>query len=147
MMKISTTRFGSVEIEPEDIFHFPSGLSGMDESRHWVLFADAANDCLGWLQNVNSPDIAFAVVSPRRFVPEYQVRVLRSEIFPLQLRSTHDAQVLVIVSKSGSTLTVNLRAPLLFNLERRLGRQVVVNDEQSLQHALTCQHAHLRKSA
>ena len=146
-MDIRTTRFGTVEVEPDDIILFPSGLPGVEPSRHWVLLADSENGALGWLQSVARPELAFAVVSPRRFVPDYQVRVHRGEIQPLQLPAPHDAQVLVIVSKSGNTLTANLKAPLLFNLERRLGRQVVVNDDQPLQYEMVHQRAQLRKSA
>ena len=146
-MRINTSRFGSVEIQPEDIVLFPSGLPGMEQSRHWVVLADADNDALGWLQNVAEPEIAFAVVSPRRFIPDYQVRVFRSEIQPLQLQRAEEAQVLVIISKTEAALTVNLRAPLLFNLERRLGRQVILNEEQPLRHVISPQYVHLRKSA
>ena len=146
-MEIKTTRFGSVGIDPGDILLFPDGMPGMEECRHWVLLADAENDCLGWLQSTTRPELAFAVVSPRRFVSDYQVRIFRSEMVPLQLRNVQDAQVLVIVNKSGPTLTVNLKAPLLFNIERCLGRQVVVNDGQPLQFAITPKHLQLRKSA
>ena len=75
------------------------------------------------------------------------MRVFSSELAPLQLKNVQDSQVLVIVNKSGSILTVNLKAPLVFNLERRLARQVVVNDDQPLQYAITAEHVQLRKSA
>ncbi len=146
-MEIKTTRFGAVRIESDDILLFPDGMPGMAECRHWALLADVENDCLGWLQSTTRPEMALAVVSPRRFVPNYQVRVFSSELVPLQLKNVQDSQVLVIVNKSGSILTVNLKAPLVFNLERRLGRQVVVNDDQPLQHAITAEHVQLRKSA
>ncbi|MCH2128480.1 MAG: flagellar assembly protein FliW [Pirellulaceae bacterium] len=146
-MEINTSRFGCVEIEPGDILLFPDGLPGMDTSRHWVLLSDAQNESVGWLQSTTSPEVALAVVSPCRFVPDYQVKVFRSELTSLLLRDVQESQVLVVVSKSGSTLTVNLKAPLLFNLERRLGRQVVVNDDQPLQYAITPQNVQLRRPA
>jgi len=146
-MDLYTTRFGKVEIEADDILLFPSGLPGMEDLSHWVLLADAENEALGWLQSVGHPEKAFAVVSPRRFLTDYQVRIFRSEIEPLQLTTTHNAQVLVIVSKIDNTLTLNLKAPLLFNLDRCLGRQVIVNDDQPLQYAITCQSTQTRKSA
>ncbi|MCI0403985.1 MAG: flagellar assembly protein FliW, partial [Acidobacteria bacterium] len=40
------------------------------------------------------------------------------------------AFVLSVVSKSDGELTLNLKAPLIINLDRRLGRQVVTADEQ-----------------
>ena len=68
-MEIATTRFGTVQIEPEDILDFPSGLIGLDGSRRWVLLADGESDSLGWLQSIQRPDLALAVVSTLSIIP------------------------------------------------------------------------------
>ena len=134
--QVPTSRFGSVEIEPLDVICFPSGLRGLDGCSHWVLLADAENDALGWLQSTTHSEVALAVVSPRRFVPDYQVRVNRSELEPLALHSQGKTYVLAIVSASEHAITLNLKAPLIINRELRLGRQVIVNGDQSLQHEI-----------
>ena len=131
-MQISTTRFGLVAIDVEDIFLFPQGLIAFEDCRHWVLLADSENDSLGWLQSVTRSEVALPVISPRRFLPGYQVRVSRGQLLPLELTQFDQAYVLSIVSKSGAVLTVNLKAPLVINLDRRLGRQVITTDEQPL---------------
>jgi flagellar assembly factor FliW len=146
-MQILTTRFGVVEIDADDLISFPAGVLGLEDCRHWVLLADAANDALGWLQSTSRPDVALAVVSPRRFVPEYQLRVSKGELAPLALRNVGDAQVLVIVGKNERSITLNLKAPLVINLERRLGRQVVSTADQPVQYELTAPTVPLRKSA
>jgi flagellar assembly factor FliW len=135
-MEIRTTRFGPVQIEPNDVICFPNGMLGLDDCRHWVLLADAHNDGLGWLQSTTQPEIALAVVSPRRFVPDYQVRTARAEIEPLALDSLQHAHVLAIVSKNEQSVTLNLKAPLIINLERGVGRQVINSGEQPVQYEL-----------
>jgi flagellar assembly factor FliW len=135
-MLIETSRFGTVQIEVDDILLFPNGLFAFAHLRHWVLLADAENDAVGWLQSASDPQVAVAVVSPRRFVPHYQVRVTRSQLASLDLSTTAPAYVLTIVSKEDEKLTVNLKAPVIVNLERRLGKQVVSSDEQPLQHVI-----------
>lgn len=132
-MQISTTRFGSVRIEADDILLFPNGLVGFEHARHWVLLADGENDWVGWLQSISQAELAMPVVSPRRFVPDYQVRVSRRDIAPLELDELAKAYVLSLVSRDENQLTMNLKAPLIINLEHHLGRQVVTNDEQPLQ--------------
>lgn len=146
-MQVRTTRFGVLELGADDLLSFPSGLLGLEDCRHWVLLADAQNESLGWLQSASKPEVAVAVVSPRRFVPTYQLRVARNELEPLQLARVRDAQVLVIVGKNEQGITLNLKAPLVVNLERRLGRQVVSNADQPLQYPLSSSPAPLRKSA
>jgi flagellar assembly factor FliW len=146
-MKIDSDRFGCIEIEPGDLLHFPSGLMGLEDCRDWVLLADAENDALGWLQNSSHPDIALAVVYPRRFVPDYQIRIARGELTPLELVDIREAQVLAIVGKNDQGITLNLKAPLVINLHRRLGRQVIANGDYPLQYSLESQPAVYRKTA
>jgi flagellar assembly factor FliW len=146
-MQIHTTRFGFLEVEADAILTFPSGILGLESCRHWVLLADAHNEALGWLQSTTRSDVALAVVSPRRFVPYYQLRVSRSELTPLALKDVKEAEVLAIVSRNDQAMTLNLKAPLVINIEQRLGRQVICNGEQPVQFALEVERIPLRKSA
>src|SRR5262245_31485860 len=110
-MEILTTRFGAVQLEPGDIVRFPAGMLGLEDCQDWVLLADAENETLGWLQSTSRAEVALAVVSPRRFVPDYQVRLARTELEPLA--ADHDnLHVLVIVGRRDDTLSLNLKAPL-----------------------------------
>ena len=136
-MWINTTRFGRIEIDVGEQLHFHAGLLGMEDCRTWVLLADADNDALGWLQSTARREIALAVVSPRRFVKGYQLRVAKRELAPLELAELRQAQVLVVVGKSEMSITLNLKAPLVINLPRRQGRQVVANNDYPVQYELS----------
>ena len=92
-------------------------------------------------------DIALPVVSPRRFVNDYQVRLEPTDVEALQLNSVEQAYVLGVVSRDEQTLTLNLRAPLVINLDRRIGCQVVTVDPQPMQFELANLPTELRKSA
>ena len=146
-MWINTTRFGRIDVDSADLLTFQSGLPGLEQCREWALLADAANDALGWLQCTTRDDIAIAVVSPRRFVPHYQVRIPRSELTPLRLHDICHAQLVVVVSKNNKGLTLNLKAPIVINLEDRTGRQVVASGDLSLSQQLDHTLATLKKSA
>jgi flagellar assembly factor FliW len=135
-MDIDATRFGRLTIEADDILRFPAGLLGLDGCIDWVLLSDIQHDALGWMQSASREEVALAVVSPRRFVPEYQLRVPRRELEPLALDTAQHAHVLAILSKNDDAITLNLKAPLVINLERRLGRQVITLDDQPVQHEI-----------
>lgn len=135
-MDISTTRFGTLSIADDDVLTFVDGLIGMEEFRRWALLADAQNATLGWLQSLDRPEVALAVVSPRRFVADYRARVARRDVEPLGVTGADDAQVLVIVNQVGESLALNLKAPLVINLSTRLGRQIVAKDDHAVQHLL-----------
>jgi len=146
-MWIASTRFGPIPFEPDDVIRFPEGLLGLPDCREWLLLADQRNPTVAWLQSVDRPEVALCVVSPRRFVPNYQVRLPRREVQPLELDNLDSAEVLVIVSRSAGYITLNLKAPLIFNLQRGLGRQVVCYGDQPIQYVVASLGAALRKSA
>ena len=132
------------------------GLIGLEQCRSWVLLADGQNESLGWLQNIDRSDVAVAIVSPRLFVPDYQLRMASHELSRLHstdlsvndptvnlqspdLQSTNgrsDIQVVVIVSRQAEGLSLNLKAPLVINVQTRHGSQVVSRDEYSVRHPL-----------
>ena len=146
-MKIHTSRFAAIEIEPDDILFFRNGLLGFEDCRHWVLLADTDNAAVAWLQSMQHADIALPVVSPRRFVTDYQVRLEPADVEALQLTSVEQAYVSSVVSRDDTSLTMNLRAPLVINLDRRIGCQVVTADAQPMQYELAALPINLRKSA
>jgi flagellar assembly factor FliW len=147
-VQIETSHFGPLEIDAADILLFPHGVIAFEDCRHWVLLADAENPALAWLQSISQPDLALPVVSPRRFAPQYQVHVAKGQLAPLEFSQFDQAYVLSVVSRSDGDLTLNLKAPLIINLDRRLGRQVITTDEQPVAQMLsTAAPSLLRKSA
>ncbi len=146
-MQIATTRFGSLAVDVDDLLHFPRGVMGFEDCQHWVLLADTKNAAVGWLQSADRPAVALAVVSPRRFAPEYRIRIGQSQLSTLELASASKLYALCAVNRDDGRCTINLRAPILINLDRRLGCQVVTVDEQPLQLDLTKPSVQLRKSA
>ncbi len=146
-MQINTTRFGTVDVQAEDILLFPLGIIGFEKCLQWVLLADASNDSLGWLQSVQDPQIAMPVVSPRRFAPDYRVKVSPAQLELLELGAEDETFVLVVLARNEDSLTMNLKAPLIVNLDKQVGRQVITSDDQPLQRQLAEISEPLRKSA
>jgi flagellar assembly factor FliW len=146
-MDVFTTRFGLLSVQSQDEIVFEHGLIGLEDCRRWVVLTDSANTALGWLQNLDQGHIAVGVVSPRRFVPDYQLRVDRADLRTLGLATIRDAEVVVIASRQVNGITLNLRAPLVINVEKRLGCQVIAKDEHPVQYPLDLQNVKLRRIA
>jgi flagellar assembly factor FliW len=146
-MDVHTTRFGTLSVPPQDELLFPLGLMGLEDCRRWVILTDSENSALGWLQSIEHGHIALGIVSPRRFVSDYQLRIDRDDLRVLELTTDYDAEVAVIASRQDSGLTLNLRAPLVVNVQQRRGCQVVTKDAYPVQYPLTTQTVALRRTA
>jgi flagellar assembly factor FliW len=135
-MQLETKRFGTLRVEDDRLFFFPRGIVGYESLKQWVLLADPESPAVAWLQSASSSDHAVAVVSPRAFFPEYRVAAEGRELSALKLRTDDRVYVLTTLAGHVGRLETNLRAPILLNLSRRLGLQVIVGDEQPIRQAL-----------
>ncbi len=131
-MQIQSSRFGKMDINHSDMLLMPHGLIGFETCRHWILLSGEGNEEVAWLQSIAQSNVAIPVVSPRRFAPNYRAHVNRRELTLLHIHTEDQLYVLSVVSRSGVTLTANLKSPILLNASRHLAVQVVVNDEQPL---------------
>ena len=135
-MRIDTQRFGTLQLQTDQLFLFPQGLIGMESLRHWALLPDFENPSVAWLQSASRGDRAIALISPRAFFDDYRVRVSRRELGCLHLKAGAELYVMTTVSGHVGKLSTNLRSPILVNLSRRLGCQVIADASQPIQQPL-----------
>ena len=136
-MRIESQRFGNLILDQEQLFLFPSGLIGMEALRDWALLPDLENPAVAWLQSAARGDRALPLISPRAFFPNYRVQVSRRELTGLHMKPGAEMYVLTTVSGHSGKLTTNLRSPILLNLSRRLGCQVITDNDHPLQQNVT----------
>jgi flagellar assembly factor FliW len=131
-LKIQTSRFGEIECNEADILSLAEGLIGFPELQRYVLLDHDTDSPFKWLQSLDDGAMAFVVISPLTFRPDYTVEVTEEEISSLQLTSAEDAVISVIVTipMDPKKMSANLKAPLVFNLKNRLGKQLIVKDPQ-----------------
>jgi flagellar assembly factor FliW len=127
-MLVETSRFGQIQSSQEEVIIFPQGMIGFESSRHWIIVPDPSNSDVAWLQSLGDPNIALPVISPRKFSSEYKISISSRQLTSLNIRSSDRIYVLSVVSKSGKTLTMNLRSPIVVNLTKRLACQVITSD-------------------
>lgn len=141
-MRIDTQRFGTLRFNADQLFLFANGLIGMETMRQWALISDPENPSVAWLQSASRGDRAIALISPRVFFKDYRVHVTRRDLASLSMQPGADVFILTTVSGHVGKLTTNLRAPILLNLDRRLGCQVITEDDQPIRQDLQLHTEH-----
>ena len=131
-MLIQTSRFGEIEIEENQVINFPSGLIGFSEDRRFAIREDEASSPFRWLQAVDNQALAFVMIEPHVSVSNYELELTKDNLKKLKAESIKDLSVLALVTmaKNMEDVTVNLQGPLLFNLEKRLGLQFIIQDSK-----------------
>lgn len=128
-MKKINTRFGEVEYDPENLLHFPAGLIGLPNLRHFVVMPNKKQGPLFWIQSVDDPDIAFVLTDPTNFFLDYNLVPEESERQSLHLDKDDDCYILSVVTvPADQKITLNLAAPILFAPKSNRAIQVIVEN-------------------
>lgn len=129
-MVISTTRFGQVAIQSDDILAFPEGLLGFAELRKFVLLDDPNDDIFAWLQSCEDAAVAFPVLEPELFTEGYKISLAKTDFESLKTTSLEGTRLLCIVTipDDPTLMTANLKAPVIVNIAQKLARQSVLQD-------------------
>jgi len=137
-MNVMTSRFGPLEISEQDSIQLTEGPVGFRNCTKFVLLADQKVEGLYWLQSLESPELAFALVPPGEGLENYHVDVRSGDRSALALEEGQDPEIFLILNRSETgVLTVNLQGPMIFNLARRVGRQLVLTSSRhSVRHPL-----------
>jgi len=130
-VNVVTTRFGTVQVEEADVVRIPDGLVGFRNLTLFVQLPDSKVAGLSWLQSLDSPEVAFGIVPPPLALNDYKVELRPGDRTALELDDDRSALVYVILNRGdGGGLTVNLQGPLVFNMAKRLGRQLVLTSSR-----------------
>jgi len=128
-MLMESDRLGVLEIDESSIIDVPDGLLGFDERHRFVLIPADEVGAYSWLHALDDPELAFLVVVPNFFFPDYAPELTDDEVEVLGLSDPDAAQVLCIVTISDDQVTANLLGPLVLNVETKVARQVVLTDQ------------------
>jgi len=127
-MKISTTRFGVVEVEDGEAITFPLGLIGFAEETTFVMLRPRPSSAVAWLQSVKTDWLALPVVGLESLAIELDEEVLRKAVQGANIAADEPFAALAVVNApAGEEATVNLLAPIVVNAETRRGAQVLVD--------------------
>lgn len=131
-MKITTSRFGELEIDASRIITFSEGILGFPNDRRYVLLEREANSPFRWLQSLDNGDLAFVLVDPLCFLPDYRVEISPEDAQDLGIQNPENTVVLCIVTigEGGTSVTANLLGPIVINPTTMRARQVVLLDSQ-----------------
>lgn len=131
-MEIVSEKLGTLELDESLIFEFPDGLFGMEGLTRFALIQTEDNGPFGYLQSTDTPQICLLLTNPFLFHREYEFELPESDADKLGSPSPEQVAVWVTVSAPDNPqdATLNLLAPLVLNMERRIGRQVILHNSR-----------------
>lgn len=129
MIKIQTKYYGEIEVPEDNEIHFIRQIFGFEEYSDFYLLEMKDLDNFFWLQSKDEGSLAFVVVNPRIFKPDYVLDIDQSDKNLLQADADEDLADLVIVNipENPSNMTLNLLGPVVINTKKRIAVQAISN--------------------
>lgn len=132
-MKIATKFLGEIEIEEQDILTFEHGLLGLENEKKFVLLPIDADLPLAILQSIEHVEIGFVVAYPFAFKKDYSFDISEDDRNQLQIEKEENVLTYSIVTmkEKFQESTINLLAPIIVNMDKKRGKQIVLQDNKS----------------
>ncbi len=139
-MKIKSKALSGMQMNEDTIIRFPNGIPGFEEQTRFQLFQQENSNIVYELHSLVNKGIIFSVAHPSHFNINYQFILTAEEESILELDSTDDLLILLLLHKDDSpvpsaqpTIKGSIKSPLLINTIKRVGIQKLLKSvEQSI---------------
>jgi flagellar assembly factor FliW len=116
----------------KQIIHFPEGLLGIPHLNKYIMLSPEKKLPFMYLQSVEEEALAFIVIDPYLYMPDYSFDISDDVIDFLGVTKESDILVLsvVVIPSDISRMTANFAAPVLINVNNRRAKQIVLQDDK-----------------
>ncbi|GAA0077562.1 flagellar assembly protein FliW [Clostridium sp. CTA-5] len=131
---------GKIEYDEKNIVKFLKSIPGFDENLRKFIVVDLKGmEPFKLFQSLEDDKVGVVVVSPFDFCYKYKVDLSENIIRELDIQESKDVMLLTTVTLNSNPkkITTNLRAPIVINISNRLGKQIILNNEDyAIKHPL-----------
>jgi flagellar assembly factor FliW len=133
-MQIETRDFGLAEIEEKDVVTFVKPILGFEEYSKFVMIMDQDIQGFAWLQSVEEKELCF-IIANVALVEGYKPAIDKDTLEALGGEYT-EMWLMASIKEDTVKTTVNLKSPLLFNMNNFTAVQAVSEDDLPFRYAL-----------
>lgn len=131
-MKVNTTRFGELTVNKEDVINFSEGLLGFENLNKFFVVDPGDSTLILWLQSIEDEKVAFPIIEPKIFKPDYVAKLLPADMNSVELETIADAKIysILTIPSNITEMSANLKAPIVINNEKKIAKQIVLQDNK-----------------
>ena len=130
MRKVTTSRFGELDIEEHRIVHFRDGIPAFEDEHEFVILPYDEDSPYYFMQSLKTPDLAFLMTVPFLFFPDYTFEIDDATVEELDIKPVDRVayySLVTIPNYSIRYMTANLLAPIVLNTANMQAKQLVLD--------------------
>lgn len=122
------------------VIAFKEGIYGFEDLKEFSFYkTDDEENPVTIMQSIKRPEISFLVIPPTFLMLDYEIELDKIDVLNLEIENKKDVVVLVMlnISSNNSYFSANFKSPIVFSLESRLGKQIILeNSEYETKHII-----------
>ena len=130
MRKVSTDRFGELEIDEKRIVTFAEGIPAFETEHEFIILPYDEESPYYFMQSLTKPGLAFLLTIPELFFADYSAEIDDATIEELGIEDPEKILVYTLITiPNGSVryMTANLLAPIVINVANMKAKQIVMD--------------------
>lgn len=138
-MKINTDYMGEVEYNQDELISFPEGIFGFEENKNFIIIGELSKDFpFIWLQSTDKASVVFVLTDPFLFVENYDFKLGEDDLAKLKTDKPEDINIysMVVIPTDSKKTTINLKAPIVVNHEKRIAIQAILDEDYPYKHTI-----------
>lgn len=138
-LQLDTKAYGRITVTEKQKIYFKEGLYGFEHINTYYLL-DIDEGPFYWLQSEGHKEIAFVILDPYSFKPDYELKIKESDYASIGIKLNENKEdllhfVIVTIPEDPQNITANLLGPIIINKNKRLGRQALsLREDYSTKH-------------
>lgn len=133
-MKFTSKYYGDIEYEEKEIMTFNNGILGFSDFKKYIIVPLKDNENFYMLQSLEDEDVGVILINTFEFFKDYEISLKDDVIKALDINEEKEVMVYSVVTLNSEleNITVNLRAPIIININTFLGEQIILDKENYL---------------
>lgn len=131
-MELKTKQHGTFTYNEEDIITFKKGILGLEDLKKFIVIDIKENPVFKILQSLEDEAIGLVIISPFEVKNNYEIELKDDTIENLSIASPKEVILYNTVTLNSDIhkITVNLKAPMVINMDKKLGEQIIIDKEE-----------------
>jgi len=131
-MELKTKQHGTFTYNEEDIITFKKGILGLENLQKFIIADIKENPVFKILQSIEDESVGLVIISPFEVKNNYEIELKDYVTENLNISSSQEVILYntVTVNSDVNKITVNLKAPIVINMDKKLGEQIIIDKEE-----------------
>ena len=130
-MEILSPVHGKITYDEDEIIIFEKSIPGFNDIKRFIL-KEIEGSSFKLLQSIDDVTVGFVVISPFEVEENYEINLSEEVIKTLEIKEATDVLLysLVTLNSKVEKITVNLKAPVVINVNNKKAEQFIIDKEK-----------------